>query len=362
MATYLFNDISEFKAVIGGAANLSLEFDSIGPTMLTAFQNHLLDWLGQEQWDELVDAVENDDATAEELALLPYVRRPLAMLTMYEYIAIGAIQFGEAGIHQLENTDVGMKTAYKYQINDYRQSMLHNGYEAMEIMIIFLNANKADYSTWSASEAFGRSRANFLNYAREFRAGYSKKISRYTFEILRGIIQDVELFALLDFLGQDQYDRLKEGILHNDDGDVEALTSDEKNLLAILQRAISLFAVEEGIRRNWVTIKGADVVQSETLEPQSYIRETAAGTVPVSTQLVHLQEFANRHLYYARKWLTDRLEAFPLYSAYLAALASAEEAEAEAEAEETCQCERCGRWPGYCTCTSNETPRGMVRL
>lgn len=319
MAYLIFNDISEVKDFIGGGANLSIDMDSILPVMHDAARDHLLPWLGKDQWLALVDAVENDDAGTEEEALLPYVRRPLAHLTFYEYSKIGGIQFSESGIFRTETEN--MKSAYKYQENEYRNYMLTKGYEAIEELLAFLEANEADYALWSVSRAYTRNKALLINDATTFRDCYAGYLSRYTFEILRPIIEDLEIFAILPLIGQDQFDALKTAILE------KSLTAEQTALLGHIQKAVASFAVREGSKRLLVRIEGRNVVQTENLEPQSYEKSTSAAGNAISLKLLQQEAWGNRHISYIKKFLDDHLEDYPLYSAWI------DEQEAAAAAE-----------------------------
>lgn len=358
MATYLFTDISAFKAHVGGGANVSLELSSLAPTMYMAAQNHLIPWIGETLWANLVDAVANDDATAAESALLPKVQLPLAMLTMYEYSQIGGIQFGEAGMFRMETEE--MKSAYKYQENAYRDYMRHNGFEALELMLRFLDENSADYPEWTAADGFQRTRGLLLNYAADFRQVYSKRLSRYTFEVIRPVIEDVEQLAIRRFLGDDQFDRLRAGVLADD------LTANETTLLKLLHRAIANYAIEEGIERNWITFSGDRVVQVESLEPQSYRKDAPPTLAGLSVTSRHQQEFGARNLSYVKKYLDENLDDFPLYKAYQEALAEAEAEEAAAASglpADWPTCGYCGGKDRYCGCgTSPDKPKGVIRF
>ena len=351
MATYLFNDISDFKNYVGGGANVSLKMATLDPAILAAAENHIILWLGQGQWDQLVTAVAGTPTTEEE-ALIPYVARPLAMLAMYEYEQIGGIQIGEAGFHRIE--DDTRRSAYKYQENNYSDWMLNNGYENIERMLKFLEANEANYPLWQADPAYQRNKALFLNYAAEFRAAYSKYISRYTFEILRPLLEDIETFALVTLMGQTLFDALKDGLL------LKALSTKESILVEHIQRALANFAIEEGIRRHWVRLDGKKVVQSERLEPQSSEKQGLPPMPIADMALRHNELFANRHISYIKKYLEDNIDDFPDYQTYLDELA---EAEAAATVEQTACDERleCGCL-GYCGCCADTNVKGFVSL
>lgn len=359
MATYLFTTIAQFKEFVGGGVNVSLKLESISSTMYMAAHEHILPWLGDTTWANLVDAVENDDATADELALLPYVRRPLAMLTMHEYAKIGGIQFSEGGIYRTENEDMGMKSAYKYQENQYRDYMLHNGFESIEHMLRFLDANAATYTEWAA-EAMPRQRSLLINYARDFRDVYAKNLDRYTFELLRPIMHDIETFAIRSTLGDAQYERLKAGILAQD------LTAAEHILVGHLRRAVANWAIEEGIHRNWIQIRAGRVIQLESHESQSALQDMPAAANAVSLRLRKESEFANRHLSFVTFYLTNHLDDYPLYSTYIDEVMAAV---AAAEAEENlCNDPDYRAFPRYCCssyphCSCSTTKRkGIVRF
>jgi hypothetical protein len=321
---YLFNDITDLKKFVGGAANMSLDLDSLDPTLHLVVSNHIVPWLGQAQWDALLDAWTNDTLSTEEQALLPVVQRPLAMLAMSEYTSIGSVMFTESGFHRKEMAEEGLHTAYKYQENNYKDYMLHGGYDMIEEMLKFLEANKADYPDWDSSIAATMHRSLLLNYAADLRLHFSKYVSRYTYEVLRPVLEEVELFAILPLLGATQYESIK-----------DTPDAAEQLLIPKLQKAIAHLAVHVGVRRHLVLIKGKSVVQIERLEPQSSEREGVASANSIKAFLQQEEEFANRHLSYIRNYLTENIDDFPLYEAYQDELAAAEAAaEEEAAAAE----------------------------
>lgn len=349
MAFDLFNNISELKEYIGGGGNITLHINSIGPVVPIAAQKHLVYWIGESQYDQLVTAVAGTPTT-QETALLPYVRRALALLTMYEYSKIGGIEFGETGIHRHETDE--KKSAYKYQENEYRNFMLQNGYEAIEQMLKFLETNESDYPLWQ-SDGSSRNRSFFINYASELREVYAKYISRYTFELLRPLIEDIETFAILPLLGQTQYNALKDGI------STKSLTAPETSLVKLIKKAVGNFAIYEGMKRHWVRFEGNNVVQSDKLEPQSFVKEGAASGQAINLILLQNKEFANRHINYIKNYLTNNISDFPDYQAYLDAQAEAEETEELDLCDERMSC-GCS---AFCTCTSRKQEvTGVINL
>ena len=351
----LFAEISDVKAFVGGGANLSMEMDSINPTMLSTAQKYLVPAIGP-LWQELKLAYDNDDLSAAQEALLPYVQRPLAYLSLYEYAQIASVQFGEAGLFRVEGENA--KTPYKYQENAYKDHMLHTGYEALEWMLKFLHANAIDYPTWIGSDAFARMFSGVLNLAEDMRSAYSKYLSRYTFEVIRPIITDVENFALVPLMGKNQYLVLIANIQEND------LTPKERQLCQLCQKAVANLAMMEATARLWVRIEGAQVLQSERLEPQGYEKTSPPIASALGFKMRREELMGNRYIAEVKSYLSDNAEDFPLYAQYLADIE--ESAAIEAEANDMLAATRdrqscCAYWP-HCGHSHSTTTKGIVRL
>jgi hypothetical protein len=322
----LFSNISDLKTYVGGGANLSVELDSLTPIMHMTAIRHIIPYLGETTWYYLLTQYATETPEAEATALLPYVQRPLALLTLYEYVSVGSVQLSEAGMMRVETEN--MKSAYKYQENQYRDWMLHNGYEALEEMIKFLMANRGDYTDWDGSAAFRRCFSATVYYAADLRDLYAKYVSRYTYEIIRPALLDVEQFAIIPMIGEAQHTRLIEGI------QAEDLTADESAMLQIIQRAVAHLAVMEAAARHWVRFDGYNVVQTERSGDQGSENSMSATPAGLALKMRSEELSGNRYIAQLRKFLTAQAEgAFPLYDAYCAELAEAAEETAESDIE-----------------------------
>lgn len=312
MEAYIFDNIGHIKEHVGGGANLSLDLSSLKPTILATYRNHLQIWIGDALWNDLVGAA---TPNAAQTALIEQLRTPLAMLSLHEYSKIGSVQFGEMGLHRTETEE--RRTAFKYQETEWRDYMLRNGYEALEALLEFLEANIADYPLWAGTAGQARKRSLYINSAKDFRNAYSMSVDRYTYESFRGLMGDVETFAVLPVLGQAQHDALKTAIA---DADVSA---DEADLIALVQKAVAYFTIELAAVQKWVTIKHNMVVNTEVLEPQGYARQGNPSGPAIDAVIAQNNLLANRHVSYIKHWLSTRLEDFPSYATYLEAEAAA---------------------------------------
>jgi hypothetical protein len=319
MATYIFTDDADFKATVGKAINQSLSIPELEPTILIAAEAYLIPWIGKAQWGDLVQAVENSTQTTQQTALLPYVKRALAHLTLFEYAQIGEIQVSDAGFLRQETDH--LKGAYKSQITRYERYMLHNGFAGLESMLTFLEANAADYPLWKDAEQSKRNREAFINDAATFQLRYSTNISRYVLETLRGLMLDVELFAIQPLIGPAFFTELKAAI------NEKSVSEDQETIIFFIQKAVALFTIEEGIRRNIVQNTGVAIVVNEKLEPQGNTREGAPDSIKLNLALRHNDEFGNRYIGILKEYLAIHRETYPTYDEWLTAKEEAAAAE-----------------------------------
>lgn len=337
----LFSEITELQPYVGGAINVSIDMRSITPTIERATYDYILPIIGQTQYDELLGNLSSTDARI--VNLLEAVRRPLALLTVYEHSFVGDISFGESGLYRTETDD--RKGAYKYQVNTFRAKHLNQGYNSIERLILFLDANLADYPLFTAATEYARHRSLVINYASEFAVHYDMKINRYIYQIMRPVIEEMEIFVLEPLLGQDFYTEIKTKIKAN------TLDAQEKQLLFYLQKSVAHYTVLESLKRNIVQFQGDRIAQVEELEPQSSRKTSNAGMNSIGVLAGHNEEFAARHLSKAKWYLTENIDNFPTYKAWKEALAAAVE-EAAATVEDNSRYSACGRCYGNCNCTT----------
>lgn len=336
----LFSTTTQLKDSIGGAVNLSLDLSSLNPTLLNVAELYLLPYLGQTLFDNLAAYVAADytPTDADLDALLPYARAPLAAIGIAEYSMLGALQFSEAGLFRFESDD--KRTPYKYQENAFRSTLNGQGFNALERMILWLEKNKANYSTW-VTEARTRCFSLFVSTAAQLRSSYNATVDRQVYEALRPLLEDMENFLILSSIGQAQFDALKTLNLT----DPTTLTYQQSEALNRLRKAIALGAIQESLRRNIVQLREGRLIQVEALEPQSYLKEGVPANPALSLSSAHLQEWKERHLSFFLTWIKAYPLVFTQYADYLADIAEAEAAAAEAEAVASSTCgssaERC---------------------
>lgn len=300
----LFNSISEVKSQVGGAISQTLELDSIAPVIYDTARRHITPYLSQSVYDALVSAHAANTMTSAQTALLPFVRKSLALLTMYEYSKVGAIEFGEGGIHRNE-TD-SKKAAFRYQEKQYQEYCLEKGYDALEVMLKYLSDNTGSYATWAATPEAEAHRTPLLNYAAAFRMAVQVQCDRYTFECLRPIIGAVEAFAVQALLPQAFWDAFVTAHVAG------TLTNFEQTLRLRIRRAIAHRALDEAMMQHWVQTKSGRIVVVEEFGEQNQFNRTSPQQFAAGFAHLTQQAWADRHTAYWRQYILDNPEEFPL--------------------------------------------------
>lgn len=299
----LFNSISAFKAFVGGAINQTVDLDSLAPVIADTARRHLVPYLSMDFYNSLVAAAAGTPS-AEEEALLPYVQRSLALLTMHEYAKVAAIEFGESGMFRIETDN--RKSAYRYQEKQYSEYMLEKGYDALELMLRFLDNNIDDYPEWGASDAAEAHLSALLNYAEDIRLLLNIHCDRYTFETLKPIIAEVQHFGVERLLPGAFWQEFIAGYQLDD------LSDSEITLLNHIRSAIAHRSYEEATRRMIVTIRsGRLYVQEDIGDQNSTNRLTPSGQSAGLNMIAH-DIWSDRHTNRWKRMINDNKGDFAL--------------------------------------------------
>lgn len=259
----LFSGLPDFKQYVGGSINTSLQIESLDPIIWQTARRWLVPYLGQSFYDSLVAA---SSPNLAQTALLPYVKRALAWLTLMEYAAVGSIEFGESGIHRIESET--RKAAYRYQEKAYQDKCRDNGFNALESMLIWLDDHASDHSSWVSTEEAQAHLSLLLNYAKDFRLLNQAECSRYTYETMRPIIREVEHWAAEQLLPATFW----AGFITRHINDT--LTAKEKVLRTMMRTSICHLSIQQAMQRHWVKVEGGRVFVVEEFGEQSNSNRT----------------------------------------------------------------------------------------
>jgi hypothetical protein len=143
----LIKTTQEYQAYI--PVNASLSIAALQTHIRTAEYRWLKPILGDALYAQLVADYSAGSSDAKHLALLDMARRVCAPFSFFLYLPFLQANVSDAGIRVAINEN--MRSAAKWQVEKLDEAAELQGYMAVEELLAFLEANKADYSTWAYS-------------------------------------------------------------------------------------------------------------------------------------------------------------------------------------------------------------------
>ena len=244
MAT-LFKTLDEVKEHIRLQATIKLV--SLQPYENDAVKKYVEPYLGDEAFSLLQTEYTDDDLSAANEALLPYVQKVLSRFMVYLASPGLDIQLGETGFQTASTNN--FVPASKERVKKFDDSIEKLGYDAVETLLAFLEDNEDDYSEWTSSSAYTMATKNFVNSAIDFNDNGGEVIerSRLKFMKLRGTIENVERLQIYPIISEDLASEIITEIRDND------LSTANSTLLPKIKRAvvnISLYEAGYGEKYN----------------------------------------------------------------------------------------------------------------
>lgn len=282
MAAIFFHSIEEFKSFDTTPENDEAFLESIESDVKFAFQTHIAPWVGSQLSNYMIYTYPDFEKDTE-IELLERIQAALAPLALYHASKTKNVKFSVNGIERSE------KTAYRYQENEMREELLLRGYENIELMIKYLD--EKDFENWGAKE---KHRSLYLAFAADFRDAAPYNISRYTYEALRSIIEDVEYTIIQKILPSRFFEYLRDRIapMLTESGETWTtesgetwtvsieLSEKEKKVKTLLYRVIANLTVAEAMQRQRVQIEGNSIVirtySADQIAPTRTIAPSAA--------------------------------------------------------------------------------------
>ena len=236
----VINTIAELQLYV--TVNNNFDICSIETEFDPVFEKYLRQWLGRDQYDQLVSAYQSATLTPSEQLLLPHVQRIIAKLALWEHSPMAQVQVSDSGIHAAVTDKY--KSASDGQYQRLIDALCDQGHDAIEVMLKFLEENETDYPLWAADEGYTRNKELVVNSAEEFSKHYRIKRGRQAYVCLRDSIMHVECFDLVECIGQEFYDELKQEILD------KTVTTENEKALKLIRPAVVYAAIAEAAAKN----------------------------------------------------------------------------------------------------------------
>ncbi len=310
----LFKDTK--KLVDYAEITLSTNFHTVKPSIDRIEEAILIPILGTELYTELDNAytaaTNESSLTGNEKTLLDKCRKVIGSYLGYYFAPIGELKFSDSGMRRSETASE--KTAYQYQVTNFREACLRNGEYATESLLEFLQTNSSNYSSWENSSAFTRYKLLFIKSGKEFNEYFTSHTPYRNYWAMRSKMTDVEELNMRAALGDDLFDALKE----KDQAQPASFTDKEEKLLFKLKKAIANFTVSFAIPllavrmdANGITVatSGARTSRDEDAQRQNATDNNMANIIRSTSST------GEEWLKDAIKYLNQNAADFPLWPA-----------------------------------------------
>ena len=270
----LITTIEEMKTYCA-AASLAADEDNFQTSVQHVEEMYLVPEIGQELYDELTEAYnESIDPsptalTAEEAALLAACRKVVAPLAMVHYKNSVIAQISEAGAVE-KNAESGSQV--RMWVNKLQtETLMEQGFRAIEPLLRFLETNKADYPTWAGSSAYTLFNGVFCRSADEMNDYVFINKSRQFFRSLAPDLRESET-ALAMTIGEEFYEEL---LANREDG---SATTEELKVIILGNKYVSHAAIANSTLVFEQTKSGAVrlFAETETAAERLTLREAMA--------------------------------------------------------------------------------------
>jgi hypothetical protein len=294
--------------------NYDFTLPRIRPFLKQANRDYLKPVLGSDlllELQELANADDSASASAEAGAMdriLLAAREAEAVMAFYLAIPSLQLQMSQAGLHAVSNEQY--KSAYQWQVGDFRESWMLAGYAAIEALYELLAELRP--AAWVASTGYTNYQNSLLRNTAEFNAVYSIGESHITYVDLKPGLQRAQELVLRPTLGEAFYDSLIAHLAQEEDsssGSAEADDTWQDRAVAKLRPALAQLAVAHATEVRWRTVNGS--LLSTRYDGNKATTSEDGDGLTVRDQA---RKAGMALLAVAQRWLDDNHTQFPLYS------------------------------------------------
>jgi hypothetical protein len=163
-----------------------------------------------------------------------------AYLAFYLGFDIMNAHFSDQGIHRIENEQSGKRSLFQRQEIELKNTFKRTGFNKLDEALEFLEKNKTNFPTWTASEEYTLSRENFINSAKDFNKIFNINSSRLVFLKLRPAQTLAEDLDIEPLIGMEFFAELKAQIA------ADSVSAANLTFLPYLQKAVVHSSIYRG--------------------------------------------------------------------------------------------------------------------
>jgi hypothetical protein len=239
----IISTTEELKQYVEVAA--ALKMPTVEPSLRIAERRNLRSCLGEQLFNRLLlsykDAgskVDSMPAVLQELTKLS--QAVVANIAMALLIPRLSVTISDTGISRTESDS--KKSAFQYQEVNLRESYLRAGYDGLDDVLNYLEANKDEFPEWVSSPSYLDYKKYFIQSAEQFSASFNIQHSRLAFLSIRYIMKRVEDFQVQDITGKKLFAVLKNEVKSGSVSDANQVLLD-----GFIKPGVALITIAKGV-------------------------------------------------------------------------------------------------------------------
>lgn len=304
----LLRDITKVKEFV--PVNNSLDYQKLLPFVQDA-ERIVEEAIGSELYNAL-DAYQeaSDPVNAYYDKAINKLQNSVSFMVFHLGFDVLNTVFSNTGFHRVETEDGSKKALFQRQEESLRKTFKLNGYNKLDLALEYLELNKTQFTTWTASSAYTLMKTNFINSTREFSAIYNINNSRLVFIKLRSAQVVAEDFDIRGMIGIEFFDELKAQIL------ADSLTPENAKFIPYLQKAVAHRTIYRGGLSLVAELNEYGLYKNEIESNTDNTKKETAVSEQLATRI--LEEAEMRGMSYLRTcetFLKKNIADYPLYAA-----------------------------------------------
>jgi hypothetical protein len=301
--------MSAFLSTIAQIQSAGLDIDKnskievLQPRITEAERGYILPVLGKPLYDALLADLEEDTPSAETVALLPYIQKPLAWMAYYLFYRKPIGSLSHTGFTKRDFQHG--QTPAKWEIDSLKEELICTADRSLDELIAFLRENPTYYPLWEDSDYWSANKSLIIQSAEQFDQYVKIGCSARTFQRMLYYRQQAERNVPRAICGG-----LYARIVSELTGETE-LSDEIKFLLPFLRPMIAFDAMSKAVLQMTFWRHGSDVMSwtyaDGTLTKNSLTFQEAKY---ISESYVKLYEDARNELL---AFLKDNISDYPEY-------------------------------------------------
>jgi hypothetical protein len=204
---------ASWKTIIGGIQK-NINPNTIAPYIEQAELAYIQPYIGREFYDELAQAVISQTPPDESTVLGQLIKKlnmATAYFTYYKALPFLSVSTGDSGV--MLNTPGNTAAMPKWLYLKLEDETLAMADANLESALQYLEANKAEFGTWTGSSQFTISHDLFIQSASQLGQFFpASRSSRQFYVLIREYIKRTEAFIVKPFISPELYLELKNKI------------------------------------------------------------------------------------------------------------------------------------------------------